>query len=56
MTKKNETINMLLTYEGEEARAFEILREKRGLKNNVELLRQLVREAEDAAGIILKEV
>jgi len=51
MTKNDETINILLIYEGEEAKLFTALREKRGLKNNVELVRQLVREAEDSAGL-----
>lgn len=52
MTKNSDTINILLIYEGEEARHYITLREKRGLKNNVELARQLIYEAEKAAGVV----
>lgn len=33
MTKNGETLNILLIYEGEEAKMFTALREKRGLKS-----------------------
>jgi len=56
MTKNGKiTINMLLTLDGKEAENFERLRENRGLKNNTELLRLLVREAEMATGIVERE-
>jgi hypothetical protein len=38
--------------EEEEIKRFISLRAKRGLKNNVELVRQVIHEAEEAAGII----
>jgi hypothetical protein len=55
MKKAEETLNILLIREGEDARRFTALREKRGLKSNVELLRQIVHEAEEAVGIMPKE-
>lgn len=52
-TCENESVQALLILEGDEARQFTRLKERRGVKNNVELLRILVKEA---VTLELKEV
>ena len=42
-----EKICIRLDFEGEDASAFQQLRKKRGLTQNTELIRLLIREAED---------
>jgi len=44
---KNESVQALLILNGEDARKFNLLKNKRGLKNNVELIRQILKEAFD---------
>jgi len=47
MTEQNETIQALLVLNGNDAERFKALKQKRGLKNNVELVRQILKEAFD---------
>jgi len=42
---KNETVQALLILEGDEAKQFHLLKEQRGVRNNVELVRIILKEA-----------
>ena len=46
-----QIVRIRLDLNGKEAQRFVALKEKRGLKNNSELVRQLVKEAADEEGI-----
>lgn len=48
-----EKICIRLDLEGQEAKGFSALRKCRGLTNNTELVRLLIREAEEKAKIVL---
>lgn len=45
--KMEEIVNIRLELSGEEAKKFTALKDKRGLKNNSEVVRQLLKEAEE---------
>ena len=53
VTDTEEKICIRLDIEGREAKAFETLRKYRGLTNNTELVRLLIREAQEKAKIVL---
>lgn len=42
-----EIVNIRLELSGEDAKRFTALKEKRGLKNNSELVRQILKEAQE---------
>jgi len=49
--ESEQIVRIRLDLEGEDAKRFLKLKEKRGLKNNSELVRQVLKEAADNEGI-----
>ena len=49
--ESEQIVRIRLDLEGEDAKRFLKLKEKRGLKNNSELVRQVLKEAADKEGI-----